>query len=359
MEEHIKSLGTALAGAYEVSYLYPERGALHLRNHRGEITSLPVPEVAWPVTQFSDDHFDRALTTLLKQAAPDLIHLHHFINYPLSILSLVHECSVPVFISHHDYFAITPHYTMQGVRDPKLCTSAVYAAKIFGQDIASYLQERQRFIAAAFARTHRHIAPSQALATTLRSLYDIPITVIPHGITPFTAREKTPSSALRFGYVGSILPQKGWEFLAKTFISLGIPADVATLHFYGGSFNHPYPDKISVHGVYNQQDLPQITSSIDIGIIPSLFAETFSLVLSELWMGNTPVIAPRFGAFPERIREDIDGKLFTPGDPQALGAAITSCIKERDTQRWQITPPRTVTEMAHDYSTLYQEHLSS
>ena len=43
----------------------------------------------------------------------------------------------------------------------------------------------------------------------------------------------------------------------------------------------------------HQEDIPKICQEIDVAIIPSVFAETYSLVLSEMWMGGIPVIMQR------------------------------------------------------------------
>jgi glycosyltransferase involved in cell wall biosynthesis len=48
---------------------------------------------------------------------------------------------------------------------------------------------------------------------------------------------------------------------------------------------------------------------------------------------GTPPIAAGHGAFVELITHAVDGVLFTPGDPAALGAAISDV--ETDPDRYQ------------------------
>lgn len=72
------------------------------------------------------------------------------------------------------------------------------------------------------------------------------------------------------------------------------------LHFYGGNFNLPEANpNIHCHGVYSQGQLPQILENIDVGIIPSVFPETFSIVLSEMWQGKVATAVSDIGALGE------------------------------------------------------------
>ena len=201
------------------------------------------------------------------------------------------------------------------------------------------------------------MTPSEFLAKTLSIIYPAPFRVIPHGVAPFTPLPKSPSATLRFGYVGSLLPQKGWQILVKAFADLKIPPEVATLDLFGGDQNIVHPG-IRFRGVYNKSDLPKICSEIDVAIIPSLFAETFSLVLSELWMGSVPTAASRIGAFQERIHEGTNGKLFTPGDISNLQETIGWFINDTSWRGWKLPQPKSVSTMANEYHTLYRELLN-
>ncbi|MGH3273953.1 MAG: glycosyltransferase [Streptosporangiaceae bacterium] len=57
-------------------------------------------------------------------------------------------------------------------------------------------------------------------------------------------------------------------------------------------------------------------------LLPSAWEETFGLVVVEAMAAGTPPIASGHGSFPELITPDVDGVLFTPGDPAALGRVL-------------------------------------
>jgi glycosyltransferase involved in cell wall biosynthesis len=58
-------------------------------------------------------------------------------------------------------------------------------------------------------------------------------------------------------------------------------------------------------------------------LLPSAWEETFGLVVVEAMAVGTPPVASGHGSFTELISPDLDGVLFTPGDPAALGQVIS------------------------------------
>ena len=62
--------------------------------------------------------------------------------------------------------------------------------------------------------------------------------------------------------------------------------------------------------------------------VPSVWWETFALVISEAWMFGKPVIASDVGAMSERISDDLDGLLFNMGDAADLARVMQRACQE-------------------------------
>lgn len=360
IEQHIRDLQAGLADDFAISVLVPDREGLILIAPDGGIKRYPAPPPQWPVAPFSDLECDAAIDAALAAAAPQLIHVQHFIYWPLSVLDKVLGAGVPAVISYHDYYPITPHFTMQGTADPLSCYSSQYSLALFKQDISPYLNARRKLLESRLPRFDCSIVPSKGFGELLNCVFPQEYTVIPHGIRPFARSDRSIAAdrPIRFGYLGSLIPQKGWEFLARTFIAAKFPPQQCELHFYGGSIQGAAPPGITFHGIYEQNDLPKITGEIDIGVVPSLFAETYSLVLSELMMGGVPVLASRIGALGERVGSEAPGKTFAAGDGPALQAAMRWFIENAEWRSWEIPFPRTIDSMIGDYRQLYRELLA-
>ncbi len=67
---------------------------------------------------------------------------------------------------------------------------------------------------------------------------------------------------------------------------------------------------LTVHGKYQPEDLPRLLADCDVALFASIWPETFALVLSEVWASKIVPIAPRLGAFGERITHGVTGMLY-------------------------------------------------
>jgi glycosyltransferase involved in cell wall biosynthesis len=68
-------------------------------------------------------------------------------------------------------------------------------------------------------------------------------------------------------------------------------------------------------------------AGLDVVVIPSLWHETFNLVLWEAWASRLPVIASRVGALSDFIREGVDGLTFPPGNWRGLRAQLARIVE--------------------------------
>lgn len=84
----------------------------------------------------------------------------------------------------------------------------------------------------------------------------------------------------------------------------------------------------AIHFLGFVQDPQQYYSCFDV-VILTTYAETFGLVLVEAMQAGVAVIGSNAGGVPEIIRQDETGLLFTPGDSQALAAALARLVNDR------------------------------
>ena len=74
------------------------------------------------------------------------------------------------------------------------------------------------------------------------------------------------------------------------------------------------------------RDVPAELARLDLFVLPSLFGEGLPMVVLEAMAAGIPLVATRVEGIPEAIRPGIDGLLATPGDAEALAAAIDSYL---------------------------------
>jgi glycosyltransferase involved in cell wall biosynthesis len=79
---------------------------------------------------------------------------------------------------------------------------------------------------------------------------------------------------------------------------------------------------LRLFGEFSPARLPELLADADLLVVPSLVAETYSIVTREGFACGLPAIASRIGALPEAIRPGDNGWLFTPGDASELAALL-------------------------------------
>ncbi|NTW03973.1 MAG: glycosyltransferase family 4 protein [Oscillochloris sp.] len=81
-------------------------------------------------------------------------------------------------------------------------------------------------------------------------------------------------------------------------------------------------------GGLNRHDLPQLYSSVDLLLATSHASETFGIGPVEAQACGLPVVASRFGGFPEVVDAGRTGLLVPPRDPQALADAVKALLAD-------------------------------
>jgi glycosyltransferase involved in cell wall biosynthesis len=357
-EEHTRILAEALCDRFEIAYLFPESGAIVLRVHD---TANEIRFPGGPLRYASphDPAVTQSVRDALREFLPELIHIQHFARWPRGVIDLLAEFARPLVMSFHDYFAITPLFMMIGTEDPDVVLSESYVRKFFGGDVREGLLERQAFLRRSLQAIRVRIVPSQFLASVMGKVYPEDYLVVPHGIRPFAEPVARHSSdAVRFGYLGGPVLQKGWQELLRAWPLVSAAAPAAELHLFGGrSIPRELPRNAFHHGVYSHIELPRILSRIDVGVLPSICPETFSLVLSEMQLAGIPVAASRMGAFRERVREAETGYFLDPFSPEDIARVLRLFAEDDSWRNWSIPPPRLAKEMADEYAGIYRSLL--
>jgi glycosyltransferase involved in cell wall biosynthesis len=177
------------------------------------------------------------------------------------------------------------------------------------------------------------IFPSQFLLDQHRRLFSLPdlaAEVIEPGVEASPARRReTPLESRRaIAFAGSAKRHKGAHLLPE--IAQRLPN--AGIHIFGGGDEdllraiRRVPN-ITVHGYLRAGTLPALLVRHGIGLVvlPSIWPETHSLVLSEAWLAGAGVAAFDLGAPAERIQQHGGGWLA----PLESGAAGLATIIEQ------------------------------
>jgi glycosyltransferase involved in cell wall biosynthesis len=360
-ELHTRALEEAFGKEYSVSVIFREKDSVIAVSEDKILFELRGDPNVWPETPFRSLRTEESLQKILSALKPDIIHIQHFLNWPLSLFEQALAATKNVVLSFHDYFALSPDFTMQEASSVEEIFTPSYCEKRFGRDITGYLLRRSELLYRSFAKLSSLITPSHFLATILRERFPLNFTIIEHGIRQFQPSARPKHDGLTFGYFGGYVVQKGYVPLFEAFSKLHEEFPSSALKVYGAKGAiaplAALPDGAEYLQSYETHEIPSALRNIDVGVIPSLFRETYSLILSELWMGKRPVAASRLGALAERITDGADGKFFVPGDAESIRETLQWFLVNDSWRSWDFPTPRSETEMLSDYSMVYERLL--
>jgi len=91
---------------------------------------------------------------------------------------------------------------------------------------------------------------------------------------------------------------------------------------------------VEMTGTVSSDRCAELVSQARAVLLPSAWEETFGLVAVEAMAAGVAPIAAGHGSFTELITPEVDGVLFTPHDPAALGLAIADV--EANPERYEV-----------------------
>ena len=158
-----------------------------------------------------------------------------------------------------------------------------------------------------------------------------------------------------FLFAGAVRPEKGVDYLARAFARLSGENAHARLAIAGGTrlwieagwlgdgtldaterqvrdILHSAIDakRASILGIVSPAGIGSCYAAADVFVLPSMFQETFGLVVLEAFSAGVPVIAFRSGGVPELVEDGKNGLLVAQGDAEALLGAMRTLLSDAD-----------------------------
>ncbi len=276
----------------------------------------PVVKPLWHALDLWNPHAYAVTKKVLQNERPDIVHVHNFKGLSASVFDAARDLHIPIVHTVHDYNVICPKTTLLN-RSNEQCVSPHAACRLYRQLL--------RRIAPTTV-----LAPSNFLIHTLAHFglfTGVPTVKLPLGIGDEEPVERNHNSTLDILYVGRVERHKGVQFLLESMLNLD--NEQARLHIVGtGSDGADFQravrhdSRIVFYGFLSRGALRQLYSIADIAVVPSIYNETFGLVIPEYYRHGIPVLGSRTGAIPELISDGYNGLLFEPGDVTQLMACL-------------------------------------
>jgi glycosyltransferase involved in cell wall biosynthesis len=341
---------------------------------------------------YLDDRIDAIFDDLVARWRPDLVHVLHLIGLSVGILERARRRGLPLVLDLHDYWFGCPRG--QRIRDPllvchdidrRLCVACL---KPQNYEIRAPRRSWTRWLSALRAPSfrrglrvlarydedmHRVLSLPDALVTPSdfhgdmyrrygvapAKLHTIPVGIAwPHPPPRTDTAASSVHGGARIGYLGTLIPSKGAHVLIDAYGVLARPDVTLDIHgvwmpFHGdtGYLDRlkaaaaAVPGTIRFHGRYEQQDVPRILAALDILVVPSVWYESYSIVIREGFRAGVAVVASDHGAMAEAIEHEVTGLRFAPGDAADLARQLRRLLDDPGLRRRLATHPKRVADV--------------
>jgi len=290
--------------------------------------------------RLGDDSMTSAAKRLLSLEKPDVIHIAHFMRVS-EVAVVAKSLNIPYIMTLTDYWMICPKYNLVNSKGD-LCGGpggGKVCARSCPELPADFVSKRLTRARDILFGAKSVISPSNFLAGMFkREFPDLSVRIINHGVSYNRIKRNNRSyrngDSLTFCFAGSLNHHKGVHVLLQAFKEISCRNVV--LKIFGTGPDQTYVNKlhdlargdtkIEFHDAFPEEDVGDILSSVDVVIVPSLWYETYALILHEALACHTPVLISNAGGMAEKVNNGVNGFTFSLGDKDSLKVAIETII---------------------------------
>ena len=297
-----------------------------------------------------------ALVKMLKDLRPDVVHVHNF--FPLlspSIFDACHEVGIPSVLTLHNYRILCPTAILyhDGKIDERslhghcwwTVPARVYRNSFVGSIGAACMVEFHRWRGTWETKVDRFIALTEFAK---RKFVEGGLPAEKVEVKPNATRVdlKLPFNAKRHGalFVGRLSQEKGIEVLIDAWQAIEYPLRVAGTGPMG-NFLDRAGDALMPLGSLTPKSVRSEMEKAAFLVMPSVWYETFGMVIIEAFAAGLPVIASNHGSMSEIVEEGETGLLFRAGDSLDLAAKV----------RWAVAHPDEMQKMGANARRVYEQ----
>jgi glycosyltransferase involved in cell wall biosynthesis len=279
----------------------------------------------WYMIDIVNVHSYFVIRKILMAEKPDLVHIHNFKGFSFAF-DAVKSQRLPLIFTIHDYFLECVKETLFN-RSCEICTKPRVVCRLYAQ-AQKFLKNNKPDIVTA---------PSQFVIDKMKKdgFFDKSRALkLPLGIE-LSGIEKNDRNytTIQILFVGRLNRFKGLETLIHAFKQ--IRSTNARLHIVGEGTEEAEFRKcagtdpaIMFHGFICNKDLVTMYKQSHMLVVPSVWYETFGIVIIEGFSYGLPVIASNIGGFPELVDDGENGLLFEAGNAEQLRQKLEFLIEK-------------------------------
>jgi len=298
-----------------------------------------------PEREIRDEQIVRLFAQVVDEFKPNIVHYNNFLGLSFAIGEIPYSKGIPSIFTTHNYHIIDPMLYLYRSDLSLWQNTDFFQNSELAKNYPELHYSFRNRIEAAKKLVNEHITYTLAVSRRVKELFvdfginPDKITIVhqvpeqAQKLTLQTFKNRHPEYPLRFGYIGGVMPHKGAHVLVQA--AQSIPKEKAEFLIYG--FVSPdylrllerldVNNRIKFMGQYQTDELPSIAEQLDAIVLPSVWEDCAPLVIAEALAMKLPVIASRLGGFPDFVKHEINGKLYSHNSPSELTKILWEVVE--------------------------------
>ncbi len=282
----------------------------------------------------------RLVRSALDDFRPDVAHVHNtWYSLTASSTAVLRAAGIPTVMTLHNY-----RFTClngQLLRDGSVCELCVGSSTMPGIRYRCYRNSwpssaiASAGVASVRRRWARDVDRFIVMTEFARDMFvssGLPaerFAVKPHHVPDPGARLDTPAASNRVLFVGRLAPEKGIDVLVEAWRKAELDGYELVVVGEGpleATLTASATSSVRFTGWLDPAAVRQMMLSARLLAFPSIWYETFGLVMVEAMAAGTPVLASDLGGTPELVPDR--GVLVPPGDAEAWAATLQARVPD-------------------------------
>ncbi len=273
------------------------------------------------------------LGKILDREKPDIVIMHNLSGWSISAISACRTRKIPILQVLHDYYNICVNSMM--FENEKNCVRQCMTCRIMRAPHRMLTNGVNAVVGVSEFTLDRHVmrgafrkVPIKRVILNARSAKTLGLNEAQ--TLKQNSRLDRKEIDIRFGFIGTLAPNKGIEYLLTEFRKLDNPR--AEIWIAGGAkpdYLNMLKAKFEGEGIkfLGQMEQKDFFSAIDVTVVPSLWHEPLGMVVAESLAFGIPVLGAHRGGIPEMVIDGETGWIFEPDHPGSLLSLLRRCIE--------------------------------
>lgn len=307
-----------------------------------------------PGENFHRPETERRFLSLLATHQPDIVHVHNPGGLGMNLIPAAKGFGARVVVTLHDHWGVCFKNTLLR-NDGRVCPDVEACAVCLPATVArdgAHLPIRLRrdYVAWCLDQADQLLSPSRYLADFYETTNVVrrPTQALSNGIPGehIPVSDKPAPDPLQFACFSYLGEHKGIPTLLAAAEALARdPAMQGRWHLTIAGHGHlaeglvgdiaagRFGEAVSFAGRLAHADALVLLARVHVVVLASHWPENEPVTLLEAIASGTAQLASRIGGNVELVADEASGLLVTPGDPEALAAAMRRFVDEPDLAR--------------------------